>query len=75
MAGLLAGAAKRAFDLHRVSQIDSKDPMNSYMFRKISGTGTFTGSQMPPASAPNGPPTADQIKTLENWIRQGSPNN
>ena len=46
------------------------DPANSYLYRKISGSG-ITGDRMPQAL----PPLTDaQIKLVRDWIRRGAPN-
>lgn len=56
-----------------IKRIDgtSTDPHDSYLWRKITGTPNISGSPMPPAAAQR--TLADsQIKTIENWIRQGA---
>jgi hypothetical protein len=51
-------------------RISPGDPANSYMYRKIVGSG-ITGDRMPQAL----PPLPDaQIKLMRDWIRRGAPN-
>lgn len=53
--------------LHRIAP---NDPANSYLYRKITGTG-ITGERMPLG----GPYLSDaQIKLVRDWIRRGAPN-
>jgi hypothetical protein len=51
--------------------IKPMDPDNSYLLRKIKGTG-INGSQMPRGSSPL---AVEVITVIENWIRQGALNN
>jgi hypothetical protein len=59
-----------------VKRIDktSVDPHDSYLWRKITGTPTIFGNQMPPPQASR-TLSAEQKLTIENWIRQGAPQN
>ena len=53
--------------LHRVAP---NDPANSYLYRKINGTG-ITGDRMPQGA----PPLSDaKIQLIRDWIRRGAPN-
>ena len=50
--------------------IAPSDPSNSYLYRKITGSG-ITGDRMPQG----GPYLSDaQIKLIRDWIRRGAPN-
>lgn len=53
-----------------LSRIAPGDPANSYLYRKITGSG-ITGDRMP-----QGAPvlTEAQIALVRNWIRRGAPN-
>ena len=46
------------------------DPANSYLYRKITGSG-ITGDRMPQGQAPL---TDAQISLIRDWIRRGAPN-
>jgi hypothetical protein len=46
------------------------DPGNSYLYRKITGSG-ITGDRMPQGQAPL---TDAQILLIRDWIRRGAPN-
>ena len=51
-------------------RITPLDPANSYLYRKITGSG-ITGDRMPQT----GPYLSDaQIKLVRDWIRRGAPN-
>ena len=53
-----------------LSRIKPNDPANSYMYRKVNGTG-IVGERMPFGL----PPLSDaQIQLLRDWIRRGAPN-
>jgi hypothetical protein len=53
-----------------VLRIAPNDPSNSYLYRKITGTG-ITGDRMPQG----GPYLTDaQMKLVRDWIRRGAPN-
>ncbi len=53
-----------------LSRVAPGDPSNSYLYRKIVGSG-ITGDRMP-----QGGPylTTEQIKLVRDWIRRGAPN-
>jgi hypothetical protein len=59
-----------------IKRIDgtNTNPHASYLWRKITGTPPFYGNQMPPPQASR-TLTAEQKMTLENWVRQGAPEN
>jgi hypothetical protein len=59
-----------------VKRIDgtSTDPHNSYLWRKITGTQPIFGNQMPPPQAQR-ILSAENKLTIEDWIRQGAPQN
>jgi hypothetical protein len=59
-----------------VKRIDgtSTNPHDSYLWRKITNTQPLFGNQMPPPQAQR-TLSAEQILTIENWIRQKAPNN
>ena len=46
------------------------DPTNSYLYRKITGSG-ISGDRMPQGQSPL---TDAQIKLVRDWIRRGAPN-
>ena len=57
-------------EMPSLMRIAPLDPANSYLYRKISGSG-ITGDRMPQAL----PPLTDaQIKLVRDWIRRGAPN-
>ena len=57
-------------EMPNLMRIAPGDPANSYMYRKITGSG-ITGDRMPQAL----PPLTDaQIKLVRDWIRRGAPN-
>lgn len=51
-------------------RIVPNDPANSYLYRKITGSG-ITGDRMPQAQTPL---TDAQIALVRDWIRRGAPN-
>ena len=53
-----------------LNRVTPRDPENSYLYRKITGSG-ITGDRMP-----QGAPvlSASQIKLIRDWIRRGAPN-
>src|SRR5258706_149234 len=51
-------------------RIAPNDPANSYLYRKITGSG-ITGDRMPQGQSPL---TDAQIKLVRDWIRRGAPN-
>ena len=53
-----------------LSRVTPGDPANSYLYRKIIGSG-ITGDRMPPAQAPL---SDAQIALVRDWIRRGAPN-
>ncbi len=63
-------------DLKRVDATSS-DPLNSYLWRKVSSTGKISGSTMPPAdvSGMRRQLTAAEKETIRLWIVQGAKNN
>jgi len=57
-------------EMPNLSRVLPNDPSNSYLYRKITGTG-ITGDRMPQGL----PPLSDaQIKLVRDWIRRGAPN-
>ncbi len=61
---------KTSTELPSLMRVTAGDPNNSYLYRKIIGSG-ITGAQMPQA----GPYLNDaQIKLIRDWIRRGAPN-
>ncbi len=53
-----------------LARVTAGDPSNSYLYRKITGSG-ITGERMPQG----GPYLNDfQIKLIRDWIRRGAPN-
>jgi len=57
-------------EMPSLSRIKPNDPANSYLYRKITGTG-ITGERMPLGS----PTLSDaQIRLVRDWIRRGAPN-
>lgn len=60
----------RSVENPNLDRIEPLDPANSYLYRKITGSG-ITGDRMPQ----NKPPLSDaQIKLIRDWIRRGAPN-
>ena len=57
-------------EMPQLVRIAPLDPANSYLYRKITGSG-ITGDRMPQALAPL---TDVQIKLVRDWIRRGAPN-
>jgi len=57
-------------EMPQLMRIAPGDPANSYMYRKISGSG-ITGDRMPQGLPPLSDP---QIKLIRDWIRRGAPN-
>lgn len=56
--------------LPSIRRVAPSDPVNSYLYRKITGAG-ITGDRMPQG----GPFLSDaQIKLVRDWIRRGAPN-
>ncbi|MGZ4778701.1 MAG: c-type cytochrome [Thermoanaerobaculia bacterium] len=59
-----------SLEMPQLKIITPLDPANSYLYRKISGSG-ITGDRMPQG----GPYLTDaQIKLIRDWIRRGAPN-
>lgn len=57
-------------EMPSLSRVAPGDPANSYLYRKITGSG-ITGDRMPQG----GPYLSDaQIKLIRDWIRRGAPN-
>jgi len=57
-------------EMPSLRRIAPGDPANSYLYRKITGSG-ITGDRMPQSL----PPLSDaQIKLVRDWIRRGAPN-
>ena len=57
-------------EMPQLSRVTPGDPANSYLYRKITGTG-ITGDRMPQG----GPYLNDaQLKLVRDWIRRGAPN-
>jgi hypothetical protein len=57
-------------EMPQLMRVAPGDPANSYLYRKITGTG-ITGERMPLQQ----PPLSDaQIKLVRDWIRRGAPN-
>ncbi len=73
---LAAGSAyadivgKPSVESPSTARVQPLDPTNSYLYRKITGTG-ITGDRMP-----QGGPflTPDMEKLVRDWIRRGAPN-
>jgi hypothetical protein len=62
--------AKPSTEMPQLLRVQSGDPANSYLYRKITGAG-ITGAQMPQG----GPYLSDaQSKLVRDWIRRGAPN-
>ena len=57
-------------EMPSLARIAPNDPANSYLYRKITGSG-ITGERMPLNRAPL---TDAQIKLVRDWIRRGAPN-
>lgn len=57
-------------EMPSLKRITPGDPTNSYLYRKITGSG-ITGDRMPQGLAPL---TDAQIKLIRDWIRRGAPN-
>jgi hypothetical protein len=53
-----------------LKRVTPLDPANSYVYRKVTGTG-ITGERMPQGGAPL---TEAQLALLRNWILRGAPN-
>lgn len=59
-----------SLQMPQLSRVQPADPANSYLYRKITGSG-ITGDRMPQG----GPPLTDaQIRLVRDWIRRGAPN-
>ena len=57
-------------EMPSLRRIAPGDPANSYLYRKITGSG-ITGDRMPQTL----PPLSDaQISLIRDWIRRGAPN-
>lgn len=57
-------------EMPQLARIAPGDPSNSYLYRKITGSG-ITGDRMPQGL----PPLSDEkIKLIRDWIRRGAPN-
>ena len=57
-------------EMPQLARIAPADPANSYLYRKITGSG-ITGDRMPQGL----PPLTDaQIRLVRDWIRRGAPN-
>lgn len=57
-------------EMAQLARVTPGDPSNSYLYRKVTGTG-ITGDRMPL----NGPPLSDsQLALIRDWIRRGAPN-
>lgn len=52
-----------------LKRVEPGDPSNSYLYRKIVGSG-ISGTRMPPG----GRLTDQQITLVRDWIRRGAPN-
>ncbi|HEY0159014.1 MAG TPA: hypothetical protein VGF28_17140 [Thermoanaerobaculia bacterium] len=57
-------------EMPQLRRVQPGDPDNSYLYRKITGSG-ITGERMP-LSLP--PLSAAQIALVRDWIRRGAPN-
>ena len=57
-------------EMPSLMRIAPGDPANSYLYRKITGSG-ITGDRMPQGQSPL---TDAQIKLVRDWIRRGAPN-
>lgn len=73
---LASGAAYQAIvnvpsvEMPQVARVAPGDPANSYLYRKVTGTG-ITGDRMPLGA----PPLSDsQLALIRDWIRRGAPN-
>ena len=61
---------KPSLEMPQLALVTPLDPANSYLYRKITGSG-ITGDRMPQG----GPYLNDaQIKLIRDWIRRGAPN-
>ena len=57
-------------EMPALMRVKPNDPVNSYLYRKITGAG-ITGDRMPQGL----PPLSDaQTKLVRDWIRRGAPN-
>lgn len=57
-------------EMPSLKRVAPGDPANSYLYRKITGSG-ITGDRMPQSL----PPLTDaQIALVRDWIRRGAPN-
>ena len=57
-------------EMPSLKRVTPGDPANSYLYRKITGSG-ITGDRMPQSL----PPLSDaQIALIRDWIRRGAPN-
>ncbi len=64
-------AIEQTTDGRTLMRIAPNDPMNSYLFLKITGDAHITGVPMPKV----GPRlSADQITAIQTWITNGAPN-
>ena len=57
-------------EMPQLMRIQPYDPVNSYLYRKITGAG-ITGERMPYGGAPL---SEAQIALVRDWIRSGAPN-
>ena len=57
-------------EMPQLNRVTPADPANSYLYRKITGSG-ITGDRMPQGQSPL---TDAQIKLVRDWIRRGAPN-
>ena len=61
---------RASIEMPSLLRIKPGDPPNSYLYRKIIGSG-ITGDRMPQGL----PPLSDaQIKLVRDWVRRGAPN-
>ena len=57
-------------EMPSLMRVKPNDPVNSYLYRKITGAG-ITGDRMPQGA----PPLSEaHIALVRNWIRRGAPN-
>lgn len=57
-------------EMPQLARVTAGDPANSYLYRKITGSG-ITGDRMPQGMSPL---SDAQIKLVRDWIRRGAPN-
>ena len=61
----------RSSQMSSLDRIEPSDPNNSYLYLKVTGDSSITGSRMPRGGAPL---NQDLIDLLRDWIERGAPN-